>query len=82
MKYLRVDAPGRFKTADFIFPFHAPANALGVPEEMIVSSGDGPFHFVAFEDKIEKLGSRPKPVKIRQDGIFTAEPDIKFFVLE
>jgi hypothetical protein len=37
---------------------------------------------VAFEDKIEKFGPGPKPVKMGKEGIFTAEPGIKFFVAE
>jgi hypothetical protein len=82
MKYFRIDAPRRLKTADFMLPLQAPANALGIPEKIIISPGDGLFHFVAFEDKIEKLGPGPKPVKLGKDGIFAAEPDIKFFVVQ
>jgi len=65
-----------------MFPLHAPANSLRIPEEMIIFPGDGPFHFVAFKDKIEKLGAGPEPVKMGQDGIFAAESDIVLVVAE
>jgi hypothetical protein len=65
-----------------VFSLEPAANPFGITQKKIITAHNFPLCLVSFQHKIKKLKFCTELLKIREDGVFTAEADIKILFFQ